>query len=304
MKHSKLVVGLSFLIAVLALIAVGAGFFWPNVGAPFIFTNLRGQAVPIYGQGLYRYDTLFTGSANRGNDIVTLVLAIPLLVYATLLCGRDSLRGCLLLLGTVVYFLYLYGSYALGIAFNPLFLVYIAIFSASLFTVVLLFVSIDRQLLVDHLAPDLPRRGIATFMLVSGVATLVIWLQPLLTVLLQNQVPATLGAYTTNITDVLDLAIIMPSLLIAGVLILRHNPLGYLIACALLVLEVMLTPMIAAQTVSQLLAGITFTLAEIIGPTIGFAVLGLFALWVLVSLLRKIKDTPPSQSLSLQAAHA
>jgi hypothetical protein len=48
--------------------------------------------------------------------------------------------------------------------------------------------------------------------------------------------------------------------------------------------------MIAAQTASQLLAGIRFTPAEIIGPITGFVMLGLFALWVMVILLRNTRD--------------
>ncbi|MCB0110728.1 MAG: hypothetical protein KDE53_32640, partial [Caldilineaceae bacterium] len=291
MKSEKMVVWLSWLIVVLALIAVGAAFSWPNDGAPFTVTSLRGQVVQIYGHGLYGYDTRFTGAANRGNDVVTLVLGIPLLIYATLLYRRGSLRGALLLLGTLVYFLYLYSSYALGVAFNPLFPVYIALFSASLFAFVLLFAAIDRRLLADHLAPDLPRRAIAIFMVVSGLATLVIWLVPLLNDLALNQLPASSGTYSTKITDVLDLGIITPVTLIAGVLIWRRNPVGYLIAFSLLVLEIMLTPMIAAQTVSQLVAGITFTPAEILGPMAGFATLGLFALWVMVVLWRKTVET-------------
>lgn len=304
MKHKNLVVGLSLLIGVLAFIATGAAFFWPTDGTPFPFTNLRGQVVQIYGHGLYRYDTLFTGAANRGNDAVTLLLAVPLLLYATLRYHQGSLRGGLLLLGTLVYYLYLYSSYSLGIAFNPLFLVYIALFSASLFTFILLFATIDRQLLTDHLAADLPRRGIAVFLLVSALATTVIWLQPLLTALLQHRAPFLLGSYTTSITDVLDLGIITPSLLMAGVWVWRRNPLGYLIAFALLVLEIMLTPMIVAQSISQLRAGVTFTPAEIIGPISGFAVLGLLACWVLVILLRSTAELGNTVNLHSRPARA
>ncbi len=302
MKSSKLVVLLAVLIIVLALIAIGGGFFWPAAGAPFPFTSLRGQQVQIYGQGLYRYDTLFTGAANRGTDVVTLVGALPLLAYATLRYRRGSLRGGLLLLGTLVYFLYVYSSYALGIAFNPLFLVYIALFSASLFAFVLLFASIDRQLLTAHLAAALPRRPVAIFMFFSGLATLAIWLQPLLNELTQNQLPAFVGSYSTKITDVLDLGIITPATFIAGTLIWRRDGLGYLVGFSLLVLEILLTPMIAAQTVSQLLAGLLFTPAQLIGPIIGFATLGLLALWVMVLLLRNTTDTEPLQPVSLQAA--
>lgn len=304
MKYSKLVIALSVLIIILALLAVAAGFLWPSEGASFTFTNVRGQEVQIHGRGLYRYDTLFMAATNRGNDSIVLLLAIPLLAYSTLLYWRGSLRGGLLLLGTLVCFFYLYFSYAFGIAFNSLFLIYIALYSVSLFAFVLLFISIDRHLLVEHLATDLPYRAIALFMFVSGLATLSIWLQLLWNDLALNQLPALMGVYSTKITDALDFGIITPATFIAGVLILRRNPLGYLIACALLVLEVMLTPLIIAQTISQLMAGVTFTPAEIIGPIAGFAILGLFALWVMVILLHKITDTIPNQSPSLQAAHA
>jgi hypothetical protein len=68
------------------------------------------------------------------------------------------------------------------------------------------------------------------------------------------------------------------------------NPFGYLIAFSMLILEVLLAPMIAAQTVSQLSAGISFTPGEIIGPMIGFVILAVLALWVLAILLRNISD--------------
>ena len=86
----------------------------------------------------------------------------------------------------------------------------------------------------------------------------------------------------------LDLAIVTPATFIAGTLILNRRPLGYKIALSLLVLEIMLAPMIAAQTVSQLRAGISFTTDEIVGPMAGFVILALIAVWMLVALLRNI----------------
>lgn len=304
MKYSSMIVRLAYLMIALALVAVAAGFLWPGEGATFTFTSLRGQEVQIYGRGLYRYDTLFVGAANRGNDVVTLLLAVPLLAFTTWLYRRGSLRGGLLLLGTLVYFLYLYASYALGIAFNPLFPLYIALFSASLFAFVLLFTALARQDVLTPYLAQLPRRGVAIFMFASGVVTLVVWLLPLSAALARNALSPLIGSQTTNITDVLDLAIITPATFIAGTLIWRHNPLGYLVAFSLLVLEVMLTPLIMAQTISQLLAGIVFTPAEIIGPMIGFATLGLFALRVLLILLRKTTEPATNQATSLQPAHA
>ena len=76
----------------------------------------------------------------------------------------------------------------------------------------------------------------------------------------------------------------------SGALILRRDPLGYLIALPLLVFEVLLAPMIAARTVSQLEAGWSFTAGEIVGPIAGFVLLALIAIGSMVAILRNISD--------------
>lgn len=104
MRISRTVILLSVM-AVLALIAASAGLFWQEGGNLFAFTTLRRQTAETYGRGLYRYDTLFTGAGSRGTDVVTLVFGIPLLVASTLRYRRGSLKGGLLLMSTLVYFI-------------------------------------------------------------------------------------------------------------------------------------------------------------------------------------------------------
>jgi hypothetical protein len=89
-------------------------------------------------------------------------------------------------------------------------------------------------------------------------------------------------------------SIIVPTAFVAGRLILRRNPLGYLIAIPLLVLEAMLAPLIVAQSVSQVQAGVSFTPGEMVGPIAGFAVLGLLAIWIIVAILRNISELATS----------
>src|SRR5512135_1848840 len=141
MKPSRIVIWLIWLIAVLALVAAGIGLFYQDGGHAFSFTTLHGQSVQIYGQGLYRYDIPLTAVGYRAADAVALVLALPLLIISLLLYRRGQLRGGLLLTGVLAYFLYTYGSMAVGAAYNPLFLVYVVLCSASLFAFVLTLVS-------------------------------------------------------------------------------------------------------------------------------------------------------------------
>jgi hypothetical protein len=230
-KPSNAVVWFSSLIALLALIAAGVGLFWQDGGGSFYFTTLRGQSVEMYGQGLYRHDPLFVGAGNRGTDAVTLFLGIPLLVSSALLYRRGSLRGGLVLTGALMWFLYVGASYALGaLAYNDLFLVYVVLFSASLFPFILTFTSIDVRALPSHFSSEMPRRGTAVFMFASGLLTLFVWLAEPITALMKGRPPEHLGPYSTLFTNALDMAIVVPAALLAGALILRRSPVGYLFA--------------------------------------------------------------------------
>jgi hypothetical protein len=289
MAISRTLVWLSLIIAVLALLAAGIGVFWQSPGSAFPFTTVRGETVTIYGQDLYRYDTVFIARGFMGKDAVILLIGVPLLVASVWSYRRGSLRGGLLLLGTLGYFLYAYASTALSAAYNNLFLLNVALFSASFFAFVLAFASFDPGALARY-AERLPRRGPAAFMFASALVIVVVWGLALLLALARSETPAGLESYTTMYTHAVDLAIILPAAASAGLLILRRQMLGYLIALSLLVLEIMLAPLITAQTIYQLSYGLTLTPAEIIGPVASFALLGLAAIWVLAAILRPLRD--------------
>jgi hypothetical protein len=145
MKNQPALNWLIPLVAILALVTALAGLFWQDAGSPFTFTSLHGLAVEMYGQGLYRYDTLFSGAAFRGTDAVTLLIGLPLLIIATLLYRGGSLRGSLLLSGALAFFLYNGALMTLRAAYNILFLLYVAIFLASLFAFVLALAAIEHH---------------------------------------------------------------------------------------------------------------------------------------------------------------
>jgi len=95
-----------------------------------------------------------------------------------------------------------------------------------------------------------------------------------------------MDSYTTTMTYALDLAVIAPALFISGGLMLRGRPLGYLLGFPMLGIILLLGPSIAAQTVSQTRAGIELTPGEAVGPVAGFLVVCVWAIWVIVSVLR------------------
>lgn len=292
--RSTAAVVLSLTVAVLAAVAAAVGLLSGGGSGPVPFTTLRGEAVYLFGEGLYRYDTVFGGAGQRGTDAVVLALGVPLLVAAALRYRSGSARAGLLLFGTLGFFLYVYGSAALGtVAYNRLFPLYVALFSASLFGAGALVAAVDRAALATR-AVGAPRRGPGVFMLISRLVTAVVWGVPVMAAAIGGASTDRLDSYGTDVTYAIDLGVIAPAALLAGVLILRRRADGYLLALSLLVLEAMLAPMIGAQTVSQLAAGVTLTSGEIIGPMSGFVVLAAASVWFLAGLLRRFGAAVPA----------
>jgi hypothetical protein len=84
------------LIFVLTLVAALAGL-WPVAGTPYPLTSFRGEEVTINARDLYTWDTVSSAAQMQANDLVMLVLGLPLLALSFWLARRGSLRGRLLL---------------------------------------------------------------------------------------------------------------------------------------------------------------------------------------------------------------
>ena len=280
---------LALLIGLSAVAASLVGLL-PGDGASRTVTSIRGEGVTLDGRGLYRYDTVFIAEGSRGTDAVTVVLGVPLLVVATLLAyRRGSRRAGLLLAGALTYFLYVYASRALSNAYNPLFLLYIVVFSASLFGVLLVVIALNRAGLDEGLAGRAPHRGLVWFLTACGLLTAIVWLAPLTDALVTGSPPQLLDTYTTSVTDVLDLGLIVPTLFVAAALVRRRAVLGYVLAATLIVLLVLIAATIVAGTVLQLSARMSFTPEQVVGPIAGFLVLAVIGLVLLVRLLRAVE---------------
>lgn len=292
MRQSRALFWLSWLVAVLALIYAGLGLFGQDAGEPFSFTTLHGQTVQIDGRGVYRYDTVLSAAGNRGTDAATLFVALPLLVIASLLYRRGSRRGGLLLVGALSYFLYVSISLTFGAAYNSLVFVYVAAFSTSLFAFVLACTSIDLAALPAHASSRMPYRSIAAFLCFAGIVTALIWLSDMIPATAQGRVPIVLASYTTVFTYVFDLAVITPSAVLAGVLLLRRAPLGYLLAPVLLVLCTLIGVVVIGQTAFQIRTGITFNPGQFVGLIGSWVVMGAVAIILTIAFFRNLPDTP------------
>jgi hypothetical protein len=290
MKQNSALNWLIPLIAVLAIITAGVGLFSQGGDSPFSFTTIYGDTVEIYGQGIYRHDSSFVAALFKGTDAITLFVSIPLLMVGYLFYRRGSLRGSIFLIGVLLYFLYVGVTYTFSVLFNYLFLVYTALFSASLFAVIIALTTFDTQSLGAKVTSAMPHRGIAIFMFVAGIGTLFLWLSELIGPLMTGQAPANLGPYTTMFTHGFDSAVITPATVITGIYLLKRKPLGYLLAAPLLILCTLIGVVVIGQTISQTLAGFVFPIGVYIGMIGSWVVMGAFAVGLTIRFFRNVAE--------------
>ena len=291
MKTSPALKWMAPVIFVLALVAALAGL-WSAEGQPYTLTNFRGEAVTINARGLYYWDTLSSAAQMQGNDMVTLALGLPLLAVSFWLTLRGSLRGRLILTGTLGFFLYTYMSMCFGTAYNPFFLVYVALFSLSLFAFVLNMLSFDLRTLPRHFTERMPRRGIAIMFFFVGGFLMLMWLGRIAPTLLQGQVPA-MENVTSMFIQAMDLALIVPLCVLAGVLLLRRNALGYLLGSVAVMKFMTMGLALTVMLLNMLRAGVAVSPVELtIFPAIAVANLVL-AVILLKNIREDIREDRP-----------
>jgi hypothetical protein len=287
LKHQNTLKILIPLIFLLSSFAAGMGFLDQTPGEPFEFTSHRGEMVMINGRGLYFYDTVSMVAQQQANDFILLAVGLPLLAISTALAFRGSLRGHLLLTGMLGFFLYTFMSMAMLTSYNDLFLVYVALFSLSLFAFILSMMAFDLENLPHHFSEKLPRGWIAGLLFLVGGFLLLAWLGRIGQPLMQNETPA-LENTTTLVIQAMDLGLVVPLCFLGGVLLLRRSPWGYLLASVALLKGVTMGLAVSAMSVNMTLKGVPDSL----GIMIPFGVITLLNLLTAAVLLKDVQSQP------------
>jgi hypothetical protein len=234
---------LSYLIAGLALVS--------SVGGIFI-------------DGLYR-GTAFVVSTWLGNDIVTLLVAIPLLLGATALTAQGSARAKLVWIGMLDYMLYNFGFYLFGTAFNWFFFIYVLLFALSIWALVLALMSLDVEQVAAGFSPKTPVKMIAGFMAFVGISLSLIYFLQWLGFVNSGEVPSivTMTGHPTNLVFALDLTIVVPVMLVGAVLLWRRRPWGYVLAAMGNVKGAVYMLALSAATFTAFQAGTVDSMVEV-----------------------------------------
>ena len=257
---------LSALIIIGALIASIGGLVDMKSTTPAqkTFVSIYGESVGLDGNGLYARDSISVAAQARGQDWVTLLVGIPLLKVGTYLMRKGSLRGKMLQTGVLGYFLYTYASYSYLSMYNPLFLVYVALFGLSLYAFILAFRSFGPTEVADSLKPRFPRRLLGGYLIGMGVLLLLMWIARIVPALVAGTPPVGIEHYATLVIQASDLAVVVPAAILTGVLILRGSAMGATLSAVLFMKLLTMALALFSMMLVMHASGVALAAAEVV----------------------------------------
>lgn len=214
--------------------------------------------------GLYR-DNEWVKLSWPGNDFVTLVIAIPIMISAMVSARRGSKRAELIWLGMLDYMLYNYAYYLFGAAFNWFFLIYVALFALSLFAIFIGLFNVDAADIGGRFRARTPVRWISGYMLLVGIGLSTVYFLDSLNYILTGVVPEIieLAEHPTNLIFALDLSLLVPVLLLGGIWLWKRQPWGYVLAGIGLVKGATYTLVLTAIAIWSTMKGLPDSAGEI-----------------------------------------
>lgn len=185
----------------------------------------------LFLEGLYR-DNAFVRSTWVGNDLVTLLLAVPVLIAAMFFARRGSQPAYLIWLGMLDYMLYNYAFYLFGAAFNVFFLLYVSLLGLSIFAMIFGLVSVNVQTISQQFSQRTPVRWIAGYMLFVAIGLSAVYLAQSIGFIFTGKLPSIvdLSGHPTSVVFALDLTLLVPVLVLGAIWLWQRKPWGYILA--------------------------------------------------------------------------
>lgn len=237
-RNLRLAFAISFVIAVIMATASVAGL--------------------LYRTTIYPTDELVNAFVT--NDVVNLVIGLPILLVSMWLTRRGKLTGLLLWPGALFYTFYNYLVYVFSMPLNVGLLLHLTLVMLSAYALIGLLASIDGKAVKDQLSGRVPERvsggiltGLAGLFFVRVVVTLI--------TALINQTPVTQTELALHFVDFL----LTPAWIIGGVLLWRREASGYVTGLGLLFQASMLfIGLIMVFILQPFLTGVEFALFDVI----------------------------------------
>jgi len=188
------------------------------------FTSFSGI---LLGSTIYPTDELFNNFIS--NDVVNLLIGLPIILVSIILTLRGKLVGLLFWPGSLLFVVYNYMIYVLAMPLNWAVLFYLALITLSLYTIIKLVTIIDGKKIKQRLTGVVHERLSGAILVAMGLLFMLQAVGAMIDPLI-NQIQITGTELALHISDFS----ISPFLVIGGILLWRRKEFGYVSGLGLL----------------------------------------------------------------------
>lgn len=268
MKHIKAITLLTAIIALFSTAAAATGIFSKGGPGEYDITSVRGENVTIYGKGLYQHMSADVAIQGIAQDWITLVLAVPLLLFSLYLARKGSIKGRLMLSGVLLYFLLTYLFYLVMAMYNTFFLGYVILLSSSFFAFTLSILSLNPEEISSHFKQKVPVKLLGGFLIFNSCLIGLMWLSVVFPTVINGSIPVDVEHYTTLVVQGFDLSLFLPIGFLSGLFFIKRKAFGYVCAPVYFVFLSILMTALSAKIVAMTLVGVNAFPAILIIPVI------------------------------------
>jgi hypothetical protein len=193
------------------------------------------SAIGLLVHGLYP-DEAWGREALRGGDLVTLLLVAPVLWWSLRATRRGSLRGQAVWIGALAYGVYDYAYYVFGARFNDIFLLHVALLAMSIWAAALAVASTDVGAVASAFLPAPAARRVGGFLSVVGTILGGLWVVLAIRQAITGRLMADVPVEGVHLVFGIDLALLVPALVVSGVLLWRRTDPGLVFGTAMAVM--------------------------------------------------------------------
>lgn len=207
-----------------------------NFTLPIVILIAICSGIGVFYQSLYSKETTDWLAQCVGQDLSNLCIIMPALLVSAYFAAKGSKIAKIIWLGVMITNIYSYVIYCFAMHFNPLFHLYCAVLSLSIFSVIMFFYR-NTDDFREWYANKVHTKTVGIFLIVIASVFVLMWLSDSLPYALSNTVPPdiTKDALLTNPVHVLDFSFYLPTMYISAILLMKEKSLGYLLAPTMII---------------------------------------------------------------------
>jgi hypothetical protein len=259
-----------------------------SLSVPLSILIVGVSATGIFYPHFYAKETLNWQVQSVGQDIIDLVVVAPVLIITGIMAYRKNNIGRLLWAGTIMYILYTFIIYCFDVHFNRLFVIYCLTLGLSFYSLAWFVFSQIKNPIVTRVNKTASAKVTAAYFFIISFVFYFLWLSEIGPAIFNDTVPRGLieTALPTNPVQVIDLAVFLPGIFIAGLLLLKGKPVGFTFAIIILSFFILMNISIGWLAYMMQAKGLTSNLVV----TVIMAALSLISVALLVWNIKSLKN--------------